>query len=342
MLGALSILPLTLALAATVRAAPPEKLGPELVALGGDDLAARDDAMRRIATDPTWTLAVMEQCLVGPDRPAPEASERLLRLAKRRFMETPRAAMGVQFSRFDAGVGGVEINGTVRGFESEVVLRPGDVIRSIGGMPTASQAAARCAIVSREPGERVTLEVLRRGEALQVTLAMGSFAELSNAVGLDGSTLDAAWNVRCKRLGSRGEERLVATGLDTARWVELEHEELRHREEAMTPKGKPQEFVATPAEPFEVVPGGGVRVAASPQADPDFFLKETPQIAAMTDQLRAQISVYRQQISQLERQRRAPNLPAFQKRNLDAQIENLKMMIERTRDQIKRLPVAGP
>lgn len=342
MLRAPTILSLTLALAGGAQGQPPEWLRPDLGALAGDDLAARDSAQRRIATDPECTLTDLERCLVGPDRPAPEVAERLLRLAKRRFMESPRAAMGVQFSRFDAGVGGVEINGTVRGFESETVLRPGDVIRSIGGMPTASQAAARCAIVSREPGERVTLDVLRRGEALQVSLALGSFAELSNAIGLDGSTLEAAWCIRCKRLGTRGEEPAVATGLDTARWVDLEHEELRRREEAMTPKGKPQEFVATPAEPFEVVPGGSVRVAASPQADPDFFLKETPQIAAMTDQLRAQISVYRQQISMLERQRRAPNLPAFQKRNLDAQIENLKMMIERTRDQIKRLPIAGP
>ncbi|MCE7975237.1 MAG: PDZ domain-containing protein [Leptolyngbya sp. PLA1] len=342
MLRALSILPLLFAMSAAAQGQVPEWLRGELAALGGDDLAARDAAMRRLATDPDCSLTGLEACLVGPDRPGAEVAERLLRLAKRRFMETPRAAMGVQFSRFDAGVGGVEINGTVRGFESEAVLRPGDVIRSIGGMPTASQAAARCAIVSREPGERVTLDILRRGEALQVTLAMGSFAELSNAIGLDGSTLEAAWNVRCKRLGTRGAETAVATGLDTARWVELQHEELRRREEATTPKGKPQEFVATPAEPFEVVPGGGVRLAASPQADPDFFLKETPQMAAMADQLRAQISVYRQQISQLERQRRAPNLPAFQKRNLDAQIENLKMLIERTRDQIKRLPVAGP
>lgn len=342
MLRALPILPITLALVGGAQAEPPEWLRPDIGALAGDDLAARDAAVRRIATDPNCSLADLEQCLVGPERPAPEAAERLLRLAKRRFMETPRAAMGVQFSRFDAGVGGVEINGTVRGFESEAVLRPGDVIRSIGGMPTASQAAARCAIVSREPGERVTLDVLRRGEALQVSLSMGSFAELSNAVGLDGATLEAAWNVRCKRLGTRGEEPAVATGLDTARWVELEHEELRRREDAMTPKGKPQELVATPAEPFEVVPGGSVRVTASAQADPDFFLKETPQMAAMADQLRAQISVYRQQISQLERQRRAPNLPAFQKRNLDAQIENMKMLIERTRDQIKRLPIAGP
>lgn len=52
-------------------------------------------------------------------------------------------------------------------------LRPGDVIRSIGGQAVADAADLVARTGTAKPGDRVTLQIQRRGEAIALAIELG-------------------------------------------------------------------------------------------------------------------------------------------------------------------------
>lgn len=68
---------------------------------------------------------------------------------------------------------GVLVQDVLPGSPSEGALQPEDIILSVNGQPTPRVRDLQDAIQYRQPGETVTLEVLRRGERLTVQITLG-------------------------------------------------------------------------------------------------------------------------------------------------------------------------
>ena len=107
--------------------------------------------------------------------------------------------MGIQFSQQRLRQG-VLVQATVAGFDAARVLRPNDIITSIGGRPITDRDQVSGEILSRAPGETMELVVIRGGRELELSITMGSWADLRNAaLGID--RLEMAWRYRLERKG---------------------------------------------------------------------------------------------------------------------------------------------
>lgn len=282
--------------------------------LDSDDLPTRDAAANTLAGDPAATLSVLETALQSATL-SPEQRSRLDALAFARFRAEPRGAMGVSFSGL-AGPDGVELSGTVGGFDAARQLRAGDVIRAMDSIPVRVNNDARAVILSHDPGDEVTVEVLRQGEVRVVTLRLGHFAELRNAADPDDWILGAAWEVRGQRR-ARGlpAPRELDTGLSPERYALMarraDRRALEEKEMGLRP----------------IVPGGEGRRTFEP--DPRFLLAgagdDDPHIVG----LRRQIEEFTLRIRRGEQALRAQNDP-----NRRRQLEGQLAAERRTRDSL--------
>lgn len=163
-----------------------------------------------------------------------EQETRLSLIARDLFAMTDRAGMGVSFA-IENDVGGVGIAGTVRqeGFYAHEVLKPGDVIRSADGIPVRSSSEMRAAVLSHDPGEIMSLTILRGGTIRKVDLKLGNFAQLDRPQLPENRTLDHAWKLRLNReLAAQGHrqpgaakangEQTIFSQIDEDRWANLE------------------------------------------------------------------------------------------------------------------------
>lgn len=282
--------------------------------LDSDDLATRDAAANTLAEDPAATLTVLETALQSASL-SPEQRSRLDGLAFARFRAEPRGAMGVSFSGL-AGPDGVELSGTVGGFDAARHLRAGDVIRAMDGIPVRVNNDARAVILSHDPGDEITVEFLRQGEVRVVTLRLGHFAELRNAADPDDWTLASAWEVRARRraAGSPAAPEL-ATGLTPERYA------------AMARRSDRRSLDEKPEPTHALRPGGAARPV--PEADPRFLLagagEDDPHIVG----LRRQIEELTLRVRRGEQSLRAQNDPN-RRRQLEAQLNAER----RTRDAL--------
>lgn len=170
--------------------------------LDSDDFQTRENAERQLDI-PVVTIKMIANELRRKDLSL-EQRGRLGRIGFARFEKQERAAMGVQFSRSSFLPGaGVTIESPTAGFDSARVLMPGDVLKSIDGLPVPSQAEARPIIVSFEPGQEVTVVVERAAETKSLQLKLGSFKDLQRTGGnLSISDKRRAWAYRLVREGA--------------------------------------------------------------------------------------------------------------------------------------------
>lgn len=176
----------------------------------------------------------------------PEQRLRLLDKAKVAFISSKRAAMGVGFAEVPGY--GAQLTQVFDKFPCYGVLRPGDVVESIGGVSMAARdnrsrldldLRLRSSIISHDPGESVTVvlrrspdstpaglpekaearpnqagaEILKRDEmeswpVLEVQVELGPFDGLIDARPIDARQMDAAWMLRVSRV----------IGVDHAGW----------------------------------------------------------------------------------------------------------------------------
>jgi S1-C subfamily serine protease len=89
--------------------------------------------------------------------------------------EVRLAFLGVSVGQAPSGAAGALVEEVVAGSAAEEAgIELGDVIVSVDGEPVSTSAALRVAIISRPPGERVDIEMIRNGEPLTVTAALGA------------------------------------------------------------------------------------------------------------------------------------------------------------------------
>ncbi len=175
-----------------------------------DRLEAQDELRRVVGT----RLATVEALLEQPKLSA-EQSERLSNVGYSIFAAQPRAAMGVRFALTEGNGEGVSIEGVVNGFDAAAVLVPGDVIRTIAGVPIRQNMDARRVIISFEPGEDVPVEIVRQGQLRDVRVKLGAYSDLNNGfrVPVDSASLRLAWETRVARIRHSVMQEPLATGL---------------------------------------------------------------------------------------------------------------------------------
>lgn len=212
---------------------PPVNLPPSMdsvvAQLGSDDYARRESAENELTLRP---LSEILKALSDPSLTA-EQRERLERAGLTLFRDAERAALGVQFSQFNivrgggAAGGGVTIERTIPGFDSNRVFQAGDIIRSMGGQAIRDQNEARPVIVSFEPGEEVDVEFVRGGEVLRDKVKLGSFRTLTNRGELSGLHLQRAWEYRLARAAGGPPPAVPVPAMDPNRFRRVVNTERR-------------------------------------------------------------------------------------------------------------------
>jgi|GEM_PF-4260466 len=138
----------------------------------------------------------------------PEQIIRLETVLSDRFIDAPRAALGVGFTapgRVNNQVQQVPVilDKVLAGFPCSATLRPGDIIRVVDGYklpPTGGGDRVRTTIISHLPGEELELLIERDGRPSFVRVPLGDYSRLNNPPP-PPAMVKAAWSIRKARLG---------------------------------------------------------------------------------------------------------------------------------------------
>ena len=173
--------------------------------LNADDPLERQAAATAIRESDTDIKSIFE--IMKRPTLSLEQRKRLEAVAREPFENSPRAGLGVSFDRsIDDGT--VRIIGTVDrpGFHAHEVLKPGDTVRELDGLPVRTQEQARGVILSHDPGDTLDVLVVRQGTPVRASIKLGSFMDLDiggpmNQLRQDlrGRSLDSAFRIRLLR-----------------------------------------------------------------------------------------------------------------------------------------------
>ncbi|MHC4975383.1 MAG: PDZ domain-containing protein [Planctomycetota bacterium] len=179
------------------------RLNAMLTALDSPDLPVRQDTTRMLLEN----AVVIAPMLGGSSllsRLSPEQRGRVLRVLERAFYETPRGGLGVSFAPQNLGQGAM-LGNVLPNFPASKTLRAGDFVIGVDGERLAAIAnrqatgLLRRAIISRDPGEYLSMRILREGEELDVQVELGSYNDL-NTASIPFDELFNAWEYRVRRL----------------------------------------------------------------------------------------------------------------------------------------------
>lgn len=236
-----------------------------LVQLDDPSLQVRETASRRleailIATRlsrPAFLDRLLESTLLAQSQRTDlslETRSRLIGALRDRFMNTPRAAMGIEFGGVTPV--GVLIGRTIEGFPCNTLglLLPQDIITAIDGIRLDTQITqqgdvqrtqelVRSIILSHDPREQIRLSVLRPGLApnldgqvvgerildstgqnVDLLVPLGGLDDLPNLRDDQRFTLENAWRVRMDRMGIAGPPRnVLSSSLTASEWIERQN-----------------------------------------------------------------------------------------------------------------------
>ena len=183
-------------------AANPRPLSQVVADLGSTDYARREEATVELTLPKSFTLAELEAALKDPSLSA-EQRLRLDEAAFRHFADSPRGALGVNFN---TNVRTAEVSSVLEKFPASAVLKPGDVITQIDGVPVTSRVSAdggwstvRALIISHDPGDNVPVIVQRKGDEVPLTVKLGEFGGLGPSSAIYSYEMRAAWEHRLAR-----------------------------------------------------------------------------------------------------------------------------------------------
>lgn len=185
--------------------------------LGHDEWSKREAAEQALLAMGPLAFDAIERLLESGELNA-EQRVRLTRISWTSFQDLERAGMGISFGSQNEGAP-ARIGMTIEGFDSVNVLRANDIIVEFDGRPIATGGDLRVAILSRRPGERVELGIMRNGVVVRDTLELGSYGDLGNTRSLDINSLRDAWMFRC---GGYQSTDVIGPGLTAERWAAAE------------------------------------------------------------------------------------------------------------------------
>lgn len=186
--------------------------------LDADDWSVRQGATEMLAQDRAIGLRQLETILRNEDLSA-EARLRLETIARERFMNSPRAAVGMSWQSQSSPRFGVVVASLEDGFDAARVLRVGDRIVEAQGRPVRDWDRFRAQILSNDPGEVFPVQVVRDGVTRSLEFKLGSYARLNSTRELEVGLLEEAWQVRASSFTPEDEVSgaTVDTGFESGR-----------------------------------------------------------------------------------------------------------------------------
>lgn len=179
----------------------------------------REHALEVLSSDSAYDLKMIEDTLKTETLSA-EQRYRLMEAARERFMGSPRAAMGVQFSRLPLPER-VVLEKTYPQFPSFKTLKEGDMILSVEGEKLRSRNAWNrlgAHIVSKDPGQKLSMVIRRGEEKLDVEVELGSYRDLPGPTSMDLTKLERAWELRSGAYSPKSAAAPIATGIPVGKW----------------------------------------------------------------------------------------------------------------------------
>lgn len=199
---------------------PTDDAGLWIQRLADESWVVREDATEALATSESLSLDTVAEALARQDLTT-EQRVRLVGVATARFRFEPMAGLGVQFG--SATEGAVQILETVKNgrFPASDILRAGDVIVVVGDTMIGGQDHLRAEILSRRPGDMLSVLVRRDRAMLRLNLPLGRFDELDGAASLDDEIISWAARLRLERAGISAERAvMIGNGLNGSAWVD--------------------------------------------------------------------------------------------------------------------------
>lgn len=202
--------------AATADALSVEQLHQLVKQLDAPTLDVREQATQTLIKAET-SFEMIGQAGIDASALTTEQRSRLDRVWFERFKRTPRAGLGVAFdAQFQ---GGVRLASVEANFPAAAFLQPLDRILSAEGAsfaPFVTQQAwqaFRHRILSFDPGETMSVSILRRQDQIKMSVPLGAYSDLARAAPLLDQDYTAAWEFRRSRIGFalRDEGRIAAT-----------------------------------------------------------------------------------------------------------------------------------
>ncbi len=179
----------------------------------------REEAQSLLANDPAFSLRDIEGTL-RQETLTGEQRYRLIDAAKGRYFGTTRAAMGVQFSRLPIPER-VVLEKTYPQFPSYKSLKEGDMIIEVEGEKLRSRDAWNrlgAHIVSKDPGEKLSVVVRRGEEKIAVEVELGSYRDLPGQNSIDMLKLERGWELRSASYRPVAGTAVIATGIPAGKW----------------------------------------------------------------------------------------------------------------------------
>lgn len=311
--------------------------------LDSPDLATREKASRDLTTSGRVSLADVETALADSSLSC-EQRTRLDEAGFALFAATDRGALGVTFSMFGDELDGTEITQTHAGFDAARLLRPGDVLRGIGGVATPSFPEARVQIVSYDPGEEIELSATRAGEAFVARVKLGSLTALRGGSPRDDVVYRGAWRARLLRKGVAHAEPLLECGLSAERIADLSEliqgqvsramQDLQRRQLAQARMNRTGPRQALPA-PSRVVAGGSAR-AGEPYSKADFAVSgQRTRLRGMAS-IERDLEAMREKIRLAEAQLAGEDLKGNDRRIAEANLADLRMKLNTAERERRR------
>lgn len=277
-------------------------LTPILRSLDAPDLAERERAVEALVLSSAVSLREVLGLLSEVTALTPEQRARLMGIAREMFVQSPRAAMGVQFG--GTVERGVAIQSAVDGFDSARVIRPGDVIVAVNGQEV-TQSQMRAIILSHDPGESMGLRLLRSVESgaeeqIDVRVTLGSMNRLRGGGFIDAATMMDAWRQRLKRAGVSEEagQRPLETGIDQAAWLAIAQSTARTGARA----GSPETGPGTARAPMVVTTGESRSMWLEPGQSRDSLVDAEILDPQRIDRRALERMALREELSELQRQ----------------------------------------
>lgn len=163
--------------------------------LDSPEWEVREAFTRQLEDDPEIELRDIE-ALIHDDRISAEARLRLAQVAKARFFQSSRAAVGM--GPMDTSIRlGVTVGRLQDGFDAKRVLRRGDKLIQAQGRPVRDWDRFRALILSNDPGDTFDVLVVRDGETFDLAFTLGRYSSLDNRDPIiDRNLLEEAWQIR--------------------------------------------------------------------------------------------------------------------------------------------------
>ncbi len=169
-------------------------LADPIAALDHAEYAERERASERLIEAVNGELKRLE-AMIRDRELTPEQRARLESIGWEIFQRGPRAGMGVSFG--GEVPRGVQIGGTVPGFDAADVLAAEDIILEMNGQELDSVDTMRYLIVARDPGDVMRLKVQRQGRVIDAAVRMGAFAQLdARPQQIVPDVMENAWKAR--------------------------------------------------------------------------------------------------------------------------------------------------